>query len=114
MVRPFASQTASSGQQPEDRSGTIGEICQHRVPDGTQGHGVNGQAVQLGQPTGIGEDRAAEGGPVDLAGWSAHLSYDLYAQGITTRAALADIFWLAIGALLIGTGRADDHRTGDV
>ena len=33
---------------------------------------------------------------------------------ITTRAALADIFWLAIGALLIGTGRADDHRTGDV
>ena len=33
-------------------------------------------------------------------------------EQITTRAALADIFWLAIGAMLIGTGRADDHHTG--
>lgn len=34
-------------------------------------------------------------------------------EQITTRTALADIFWLAIGALFIGSGRADDHRTRD-
>lgn len=35
-------------------------------------------------------------------------------EQIITRAALADIFWLAIGALITGTRRADDHHTRDV
>jgi predicted transcriptional regulator len=32
---------------------------------------------------------------------------------MTTRSALADIFWLAVGALFIGRGRADEQGTQD-
>ncbi len=32
---------------------------------------------------------------------------------MTTRSALADIFWLAVGALFIGTGRANEQGTQD-
>ena len=35
-------------------------------------------------------------------------------EQVTTRAALADIFWLAIGALITGGGRPDDNRKRDV
>ena len=35
-------------------------------------------------------------------------------EQVATRAALADIFWLAIGALFIGSGRTDDQSTRDV
>ncbi|MGD8956794.1 MAG: hypothetical protein PVJ03_05620 [Chromatiaceae bacterium] len=35
-------------------------------------------------------------------------------ETVTTRAALADIFWLAIGALFVSPGRPDDQDAGDI